>query len=90
MINNAVNWFSKNKMFINPNKFSSFDVQKNRVHNRPTYFVDGKSKVEIGSSVKLLRINIGKQLSFNQHVSNNCKSVSIQQYSDKIENPSRI
>ena len=77
-------------MFINPNKFSSFDVQKNKVHSHPTYFVDGNNKAEIGSSVKLLRINIDKQLSFNQHVSNNCKSVSIQQYSDKMENLSRI
>ena len=64
-------------MFINPNKFLSFSVQKNRVHNYPTYFVVGNNKVDTGLPVKLLLINIDNQVNFNQQISNICKSVSI-------------
>ena len=50
-------------MFANPNKFLFFAVQKNRVCNQPTDFMIGNNKVDIGSSVKLLSINIDNQLS---------------------------
>ena len=39
--NNAIIWFSKNKMIVNPDKFKSVEVQKNQVLSQPTHFIIG-------------------------------------------------
>ena len=72
--NNAVNWFSKNKMIVNLCKFKSIVVQNSQVLNQPTYFMIRNNKVNIDFSVNPLRINIDNQLSSKQHISNICKS----------------
>ena len=39
--NNAIIWFSENKMIVNPDKFKSVEVQKNQVLSQPTHFIIG-------------------------------------------------
>ena len=71
---NAIKWFSENKMIGNPNKFKSIIIQKSNKKNKPKQFLMGNNVVEVASSVKLLGIYIDDQLNF----SNICKSASKQ------------
>ena len=66
---NAIKWFSENKMIGNPNKFKSIIIQKSNKKNKPKQFLMGNNVVEVASSVKLLGIYIDDQLNF----SNICK-----------------
>ena len=75
---NAVKWFSDNKMFVNPNKFKSIIIQKHKTLNQPDKILIGSNSVEITSSVKLLGVTIDNQLNFNIHITNICKSASNQ------------
>ena len=69
---NAIKWFSENKMIVNPDKFTSIIIQKSNQIGRPKQFLIGNDVVEVASSVKLLGIHIDDQLSFNLHISNIC------------------
>ena len=51
---NAIKWFSENKMIVNPDKFKSITMQKNNQTSKPKQFLIGNDIVEVGSSVKLL------------------------------------
>ena len=51
---NAIKWFSGNKMIVNPNKFKSIIVQKSNQTSKPKQILIGNSVVEVASSVKLL------------------------------------
>ena len=75
---NAINWFSENKMIVNPGKFESFVIPKSSQTSKPKQFLIGNDFVEVASSVKLLGMPIDDQLSFNLHISNICKSASKQ------------
>ena len=75
---NAIKWFSENKMIVNPGKFESFVIPKSGQTSKPKQFLIGNGIVEVASSVKLLGIQIDDQLSFNLHISNICKSASKQ------------
>ena len=59
---NAVKWFSKNKMIVNPDKFKSIIIQTSNQTSKPKQFLIGKDVVEVASSVKLLGIHIDDQL----------------------------
>ena len=56
--NNAVNWFSENKMIVIPDNFKSITVHKNLVLYQQTHFMIRNNKADIESSVKLLGISI--------------------------------
>ena len=75
---NAVKWFSKNKMIVNPDKFKSIIIQTSNQTTKLKQFLIGKDVVEVSSSVKLLGIHIDDQLNFNLHISSICKSASKQ------------
>ena len=75
---NAIKWFSENKMIVNPDKFKSIVIHKSSQTSKPKQFLIGNDVVEVASSVKLLGIHIDDQLSFNLHISNICKSASKQ------------
>ena len=75
---NAIKWFSEDKMIVNPDKFKSIVIHKSSQTSKPKQFLIGNDVVEVASSVKLLRIHIDDQLSFNLHISNICKSASKQ------------
>ena len=63
---NAIKWFSDNKMVDNPDKFKSIIIQK----NKPKQFLIGNDVAEVASSVNLLGIHIDNQLNFNLHMIN--------------------
>ena len=63
--NHAVNWFSENEIVVIPDRYQSIVVQKKQVLDHPTHFMIGNNKAHTECSVKLLGINIDKQLSFN-------------------------
>ena len=65
-------------MFVNPDKFKSIIIQKNKTLNQPDKILIGNNSVEITSSVKLLGMTIDNQLTFNIHITNICKSASNQ------------
>ena len=75
---NAIKWFSEDKMIVNPDKFKSIVIHKSSQTSKPKQFLIGNDVVEVTSSVKLLRIHIDDQLSFNLHISNIYKSASKQ------------
>ena len=64
---NAIKWFSENKMIVNPDKFKSIVIQRSNQTSQPKQFLLGNDVAEVASSVK-----------FNLHISNICKSASKQ------------
>ena len=74
----AINWFSSNKMIVNPDKFKSIILTKNKSDDIPTGFSIGTDIVPIEKSVKLLGIHLDNRLNFNLHINTVCKSASNQ------------
>ena len=74
----AVNWFSSNKTIVNPDKFKSVILTKNKSDDVPTGLSIGTDIVSIEKSVKLLGIQLDNRLNFNLHVNASCKSTSSQ------------
>ena len=75
---NAIKWFSKNKMIVNSDKFKSIIIQKSNQKSKPKQFLIRNDVVEVASSVKLLGKHIVDQLHFNLHINSICKSTSKQ------------
>ena len=48
---NAIKWFSENKMIVNPDKFKSVIVQKSSQTTKPKQFLIGNEVVEVALSV---------------------------------------
>ena len=61
----AINWFSSNKMIVNPDKFKSVILTKNKSDDIATGFSIGKDIISTEKSVKLLRIHLNNRLNFN-------------------------
>ena len=74
----AINWFSSNKMIVNPDKFKSVILTKNKSDDVPTGLSIGTDIVSIEKSVKLLGIHLDNRLNFNLHINTICKSASNQ------------
>ena len=74
----AINRFSSNKMIVNPDKFKSIILTKNKSDDIPTGFSIGTDIVPIEKSVKLLGIHLDNRLNFNLHINTICKSASNQ------------
>ena len=72
----AINWFSSNKMIVNPDKFKSIILTKNKSDDIPTGFSIGTDIVSIEKSVKLLGIHLDNRLNFNLYINTICKSGS--------------
>ena len=75
---NAIKWFSENKMIINPDKFKSVLLQKSNQTSKPKQLLIGNQVLEVPWLVKLLGIHIDDQLSFNLLISSISKSASKQ------------
>ena len=65
-------------MIVNPDKFKSIILTKNKSDDIPTGFSIGTDIVSIEKSVKLLGIHLGNRLNFNLHIYTTCKSASSQ------------
>ena len=74
----VINWPSSNKMIVNPDKFKSIILTKNKSDDIPTGFSIGTDIVSIEKSVKLLGIHLDNRLNFNLHINTICKSASNQ------------
>ena len=71
-------WFSNNKMIVNPNKFQAILLNKSKsTHVKDTMNI-GNEKIESLSVVKLLKIEIGNQFNFNNHINTICRSAADQ------------
>ena len=68
----AINWLSSNKMIVNPDKFKTIILTKNKSDDISTGF----SIVSIEKSVKLLGIHLDHRLNFNLYINTICKSGS--------------
>ena len=51
---NAIKWFSENKMIVNPDKFKSIITQESNQTIKPKQFLIGNDVVEFASFVKLV------------------------------------
>ena len=65
-------------MFINPDKFKAFVIDKKRTNYTNEKIQISNEHVQIVSSVKLLGITIDNRLNFNEHISSICKSAANQ------------
>ena len=71
----AINWFSSNNMIVNPDKFKSIILTKNKSDVIPTGFSVGTDIVSIEKSVDN---HLDNRLNFNLHINAICKSASNQ------------
>ena len=76
--NIAIDWFTKNKMIINPDKFQAiiFDKKKSNLINIPLT-IDNQT-IKSVPSVELLGVYLDDKLNFNLHISNICRSAANQ------------
>ena len=77
-INIAIDWFLKNEMIINPDKFQAIflDRKKSNFGNIPLT-LDNQA-IKSFPSADLLGINLDDNLNFNLHVTNICRSAANQ------------
>ena len=67
-----MSWFSSNKIIVNPDKFKSIILTKNKSGDIPTGFSIATDIVSIEKSVKLLRIHLDNRLNFSLHTNTVC------------------
>ena len=70
----AIDWFTNNKMIVNPDKFQAILLDKKKSDLSKRILVIDDENVLSVSSVKLLGIQVDDKLNFNLHISNICKS----------------
>ena len=68
---NAINWFSENQMFANPDKFQAILIKKGEEISGIPLKINNII-IESETNVILLGINIDNQLSFSKHIANLC------------------
>ena len=76
--NIAIDWFTKNKMITNPDKFQAIilDKKKSKLTNIPLT-IDNQN-IKSVPSVELLGVHLDDKLNFNLHISNICRSAANQ------------
>ena len=73
----ATNWFKTNNMIVNRNKLQSIIISSKKDLSKSVLKING-IELTMGSSVKLLGIEIDNKLNFGKHISNICKIASNQ------------
>ena len=61
-------------MVVNPGKFQSIIIDKNKQHHTKETFEIADKVIEASPSVKLLRVQIDDKLNLNLHINNICRS----------------
>ena len=74
----AIEWFTRNGMFVNRDKFKAFVIDKKRTNYTNEKIQISNKDIQIVQSVKLLGIRTDNRLNFNEHISNICKSAANQ------------
>ena len=72
----AIEWFTRNGMLVNPDKFKAFVTDKERTNYTNEKIQISNEDIQIVPSVKLLGITIDNRLNFNEHISSICKYVN--------------
>ena len=72
-----IDWFSRNCMKANPEKFQTFAVGEKTYGEKPTFKI-GETEIECEKTVKLLGVEIDYLLTFDTQVSNMYKKASQQ------------
>ena len=73
----VVDWFRRNNMIVNPEKFQSMILERSGNSDVHTIEIDG-NKVETTNSVDLLGIHIDNKLTFDDHIFTFCNKASMQ------------
>lgn len=72
----AIDWFEKNEMVVNPDKFHAVVVERNsNMNGQYTLDIDANG-VTLDKSVKLLSIQTDHELSFDTHIFSLCRKPS--------------
>ena len=74
----AINWFTKNEMIINPDKFQAIILDKNKSNLTNILLTIDNETIKSVPSVELLGIHLDDKLNFNLHISNICRSAANQ------------
>ena len=72
----AIELFTRNGMFVNPDKLKAFVIDKNRENYTNEKIQISNEDIQIVPSVKLLGITIDNHLNFNELISGICKSAT--------------
>ena len=72
--NIAIDWFTKNEMIINPDKFQAIILDKKKYHLTNIPLTVDNQTIKSVPSVELLGIHLDDKLNFNLHISNICRS----------------
>ena len=73
----AVDWFRRNNMIVNPEKFQSMILERSGNSDVHTIETDG-NKIETTNSVDLLGIHIDNELTFDDHIFTLCNKASME------------
>ena len=73
----ALAWLKSNNMLANPDKFQSIIISKNKTSENYSLKIDNKN-ILCSNWVKLLGVKIDKNLNFDLHINELCKSASKQ------------
>ena len=73
-----MDWFNKNKMVVNPDKFQAIIFDKRKIDNIDERITVDNQQIKVVSSVKLLAVQLDDKLNFNLHIGNICKSAANQ------------
>ena len=73
----AADWFRRNNMTVNPEKFQSMILERSGNSDVHTIEIDG-NKIETTYSVDLLGIHIDNKLTFDDHIFTVCNKASMQ------------
>ena len=71
-------WFKKNQMIVNPDKFLVIIIDKTKGDNTNENAVTDYKQIKSVPSVELLGIQLDDKLNFSQNFSNTCKSADNQ------------
>ena len=74
----AIEWFTRNGMFANPDKSKAFVIDKKKTNYTNEKMQISNEDIQIVPSVRLLGITIDDRFNCNEHISNICKSAANQ------------
>ena len=74
----VIDWFKKNKMVVNPDKFEAIILDKRKRDHTDERITVANQQIKVVSSVKLSGLALDDKLNFKLHISNICKSAANQ------------
>ena len=74
----AIKWFRENEMIVNPDKFQTIIIKKDKAMHEEYVLKLGNVEPTTKPKVELLGIHIDEKLNFDEHVSFLCKKASNQ------------